>query len=139
MVWAVQELHRLARASPASLEPIRRDQVRDGGEARFALRIARKLRALVLLGACRINIFVIIIIHLDILSAILNKLSTLPCVISAFYFVTQGPTRTFLLAPLVQSPIPPEHIEIEGVGRGGNGLRYVPLCGETDSVGCHGV
>jgi hypothetical protein len=36
MLWAVQELQRLARASPASLEHIRRDQVRDGGEARFA-------------------------------------------------------------------------------------------------------
>jgi hypothetical protein len=36
MVWAVQELQRLARVSPASLEPIRRDQVRDCGEARYA-------------------------------------------------------------------------------------------------------
>jgi hypothetical protein len=49
MVWAVQELQRLARASPASLEPIRRDQVRHCSEARLAPRRAIELRALVLL------------------------------------------------------------------------------------------
>ncbi len=85
MVWAVQELQRLARVSPASLEPIRRDQVRDCGEAHLLNHHHASLHTI---GRFEPNL----------------NLAMRHC-----SFKKQGPTRSFILAPLVQKPIPHEH------------------------------